>query len=492
MLSRDQHFEHFDVVIVGAGLSGIGAAHHLKEQCPDKSFVILESLPSFGGTWWTHRYPGTRSDSDLYTYGYRFKPWTGAPIAARDEILSYLGAVIDDDSLGQHIRYGHTVTQASWSSEEKRWTLRITRAEGGMVIVGASFLWMCQGYYRHGEGYTPQWSGLEKFSGRLVHPQSWPQDLNYRDKNVVVIGSGATAATLIPAIAGQCRHVTMLQRSPTFFFIGTNVNELADTLRELDIPDAWVHEIVRQKILLDFGIITQLALEYPELAREELLKPVREILGEDYDIDTHFNPRYKPWQQRIAMVPDGDLFRCIKDGEVTVVTDEIEAFNETGITLASGRILEADVIITATGFTMSVLGDIEITIDGAPLDVAKTITYRGLMLTGLPNLVQVFGYFRASWTLRVDLIGDFVCRLLRHMQDLGVSVVTPTLRPQDEGMTLVSWVNPEDFNPGYLMRTEAQLPQQGDREPWRNDMVYEVEKVALPAADLDDGALIFT
>jgi cation diffusion facilitator CzcD-associated flavoprotein CzcO len=488
---REDQGEHFDVVIVGAGISGVGAAHHLQEQCPDRSFVILESLESFGGTWWTHRYPGARSDSDLYTYGYRFKPWTGAPIASKDEILTYMADVIEDDSLEAHIRCGHTVTRATWSSDEKKWKLDVVRTTGEYVSVTADFLWMCQGYYRQSQGHTPEWLGLENFLGPVVHPQTWRSDLEYADKDVLVIGSGATAATLIPAIANQCRHVTMLQRSPTFFYIRTNVNEVADMLRQLDIPDEWVHEIVRQKIVLDAGIITQLALDYPELAREELLKPIREILGESYDIDTHFNPRYRPWQQRIAVVPDGDLFQCIRDGTVTVVTDEIDSFNETGVNLTSGKFVQADVVVTATGFNMNVLGDIEFIIDGSILDFAKTITYRGLMFTGLPNLVEVFGYYRSSWTLRVDLIGDFVCRLLNHMKDLGVGTVVPGLRAHDEDMALRPWVDPEEFNAGYLLRALEYLPQQGDKDPWRNALSYEVEKVDLPVADLDDGTLLF-
>ena len=489
----DQAIEHFDVLIVGAGISGLGAAHHLREQLPEKSFVILEAQPSFGGTWRTHRYPGTRSDSDLYTYGYRFKPWTGAPIAAKDEIVKYLAEVIEHDQLDDHIRYDHTITSASWSSDERRWTLSVSGTEGGGErTFSATFLWMCQGYYRHAQGHTPTWPGMETFEGRIVHPQTWPDDLDYAGKRVVVIGSGATAATLIPALAPECAHVTMLQRSPTFFFIRTNVNEVADMLRELDIPEEWTHEIVRQKILLDFGVITQLALDFPELAREELLRPIREILGDDYDVEKHFNPKYRPWQQRIAMVPDGDLFEGIKSGRASVVTDEIESFTASGILLTSGETLEADIIITATGFDMNVLGDIDFAIDDVELDFSKTITYRGMMFTGVPNLVEVFGYFRASWTLRVDLIGDFVCRLLGHLVEIGATVVTPQLRDDEASMTLIPWVDPENFNPGYLLRFLDQLPKQGDHQPWRHAQDYGVERDELPIADLDDGALRYT
>lgn len=485
--------EHFDVLIVGAGISGIGSAHHLREQCPEKSFVILETMPSFGGTWRTHRYPGARSDSDLYTYGYRFKPWTGAPIASKDEIMKYLGEVIESEQLEPYIRYEHTITNASWSSDDKCWTLRVKRADSDeLVEFTANFLWMCQGYYRHSVGHTPEFEGMDSFKGTIVHPQTWPEDFDYKDKNVVVIGSGATAATLIPAMAPDCSHITMLQRSPTFFIIGRNENEVADMLRGLDIPEEWIHEIVRRKLISDLGALNQIALEYPEFAREELLKPIREILGDDFDIDKHFNPRYRPWQQRIAFIPDGDLFHGIKSGKASVVTDEIVRFVENGILLKSGEVLEADIIITATGFDMNVLGDIDFEVDGTALDYSKTITYRGMMFTGVPNMIEVFGYFRASWTLRVDIIGDFVCRLLNHMSEIGRSVVTPRLRPQDEGMELRPWIDPEDFNPGYLTRSLSKLPKQGDHEPWQHSPNYQVEKLELAAADLDDGALQYS
>jgi cation diffusion facilitator CzcD-associated flavoprotein CzcO len=479
--------EHFDVLIVGAGISGVGAAYHLKEQCPGKSFVVLEGLESFGGTWLMHRYPGIRSDSDLYTFGYRFKPWTGPPIATADQILSYMGEVIDENDLGSHIRYAHTITSANWSNDENLWTLEGTRSDTGeSVHFTANFLWMCQGYYRHAEGYTPEWEGMEEFNGEIIHPQTWPEDPDLEGKNVVVIGSGATAATVIPAIAGECGHVTMLQRSPTYFIPGRNENELADQLRILEIDETWIHEITRRQILHDQAMLTRLAVEDPETVKQELLAGVREYLGPDYDIDKHFTPKYRPWRQRIAFVPDGDIFKGITSGKASVVTDEIERFSEKGIQLKSGQLLEADVIITATGFNLSILGDIEFAVDDKPVDFSEMITYRGMMFTGVPNLLWIFGYFRASWTLRVDLLGDFVCRLLNHMEEKGFEKVTPALRAEDKDMPLLSWMDPENFNPGYLMRSMHLLPKRGDKPEWQHTQDYWAEKVDIPAIDLDD------
>ncbi len=484
--------EHFDVLIVGAGISGVGGAYHLGQQCPGKRFVVLESQESFGGTWLTHRYPGIRSDSDLYTFGYRFKPWTGAPIATAEEILAYMGEVIEENDLGRHIRYGHRILSANWSSAENRWTIEAERGDTGERLrFTATFLWMCQGYYRHSEGYTPQWKGMDRFRGRIVHPQTWPKDLEYAGRKVVVIGSGATAATLVPAIAAECEHVTMLQRSPTYFITGRNANELADTLRELDIREDWIHEIVRRKILHDQAAFTRRSFTEPEAVKQDLLTGVRAYLGPDYDVDTHFTPRYRPWRQRIAFIPDGDLFRGIRGGKASVVTDEIETFTEQGIQLKSGKVLEADIIVTATGFNLNVLGDIAFSIDGEPLAFSETVTWRGTMFTGVPNMAWVFGYFRASWTLRADLIADFVCRLLNHMHARGATKVTPVLRAEDSGMALLPWVDPENFNPGYIMRGLHLLPRQGDRPPWQHSQDYWTEKDELPAADLDDGTLAF-
>jgi cation diffusion facilitator CzcD-associated flavoprotein CzcO len=487
-----QAVEHFDVLIVGAGISGVGSAYHLRTQLPGTSFVVLETQESFGGTWLTHRYPGIRSDSDLHTFGYRFKPWTSAPIATAAEIRAYMGEVIAENGLEKHIRYRHQISSANWSSATNRWTIEAVRTDSGEALTfTANFLWMCQGYYRHSEGYTPKWRGMESFAGRIVHPQRWPDDLDLSGKKVIVIGSGATAATLIPAIADSCEHVTMLQRSPTYFRTGRNAIELAETLRELQVKEEWIHEIVHRKILYDQDTFTRRSFSEPEVVRNELLGGIRAVLGADYDIEAHFSPSYRPWRQRIAFVPDADLFEDIKRGKASVVTDEIETFTKRGILLKSGKRLEADIIITATGFHLSVLGDIDFSIDGRPLDFARTVTYRGMMFTGVPNLVWVFGYFRASWTLRTDLVADFVCRLLAHMKRKGAKKVAPALRPQDRDMPLQSWIDPENFNPGYLMRDMHLLPKRGDKPEWQHTQDYWAEKDEFPAIDLEDKVFVY-
>ena len=484
--------EHFDVLIVGAGISGVGSAYHLTTQLPGTSFVILESQDSFGGTWLTHRYPGIRSDSDLHTFGYRFKPWVGPPIATAEEIKSYMGEVIAENDLARHIRYRHRIERASWSSATGRWTVEAVRIDSGEpATFTTNFLWMCQGYYRHSEGYTPEWKDMDAFRGRIVHPQLWPEDLELRDKKVIVIGSGATAATLIPAIADECAHVTMLQRSPTFFRVGRNAIELAETLRQLQVKEEWIHEIVRRKILFEQDAFTRRCLAEPEQVKTELIGQITAVLGPDYDVDTHFTPKYRPWRQRIAFVPDADLFQGIKSGKASVVTDEIDRFTARGIRLQSGNELGADIIVTATGFDLCVLGDIAFSIDGKPLDFADTVTYRGMMFTGVPNMAWVFGYFRASWTLRTDLVADFVCRLLAHMRKKGATTVTPALRPEDHNMLLLPWIDPENFNPGYMMRNMHLLPRRGDKPEWQHSQDYWAEKDQFPAIDLDDAAFVY-
>jgi cation diffusion facilitator CzcD-associated flavoprotein CzcO len=490
--AASQEVEHFDVLIVGAGISGVGSAYHLTKQCPSTSFVVLETQESFGGTWLTHKFPGIRSDSDLFTFGYRFKPWTGAPIATAEEILQYMGGVIEENDLARHIRYRHAISSARWSSLDNRWTIEGTHTDTGEAFrLTANFLWMCQGYYRHSEGYTPEWPGLADFKGRIVHPQTWPKDLDYEGKKVVVIGSGATAATLVPAIAEDVGHVTMLQRSPTFFRAARNADDLADTLRRLEVDENWIHEIVRRKILHDQDVFTRRSFEEPEKVKDELLAGVRAHLGPDFDVETHFTPTYRPWRQRIAFVPDGDLFQGIRSGKASVVTDEIARFTEKGILLKSGQELEADIIVTATGFHLNALGDIAFGIDGKPLDFSETVTYRGMMFTGVPNMAWVFGYFRASWTLRSDLVADFVCRLLNHMKVRQARHVEVALRPQDKDMKLLPWIDTDNFNPGYLMRGMHLLPRRGDKREWQHTQDYWREKNELPAIDLDDKAFVY-
>jgi len=491
-MAAAQAVEHFDVLIVGAGISGVGSAYHLTKQLPDTTFVVLEEQESYGGTWWTHKYPGIRSDSDLHTFGYSFKPWTGPPIATAAEIRAYMGEVIDENDLAKHIRYRHRINAANWSSESKLWTIEAVNQDSGEALTfTANFLWMCQGYYRHSEGYTPEWNGMEDYKGTIIHPQRWPEDIDTERKRIVVIGSGATAATLIPSIAGKCDHVTMLQRSPTYFRTGRNAIELAETLRQLQVNEEWIHEIVRRKILFDQDTFTRRSFTEPEVVKQELLGGLRAVLGPDYDIEKHFTPSYRPWRQRIAFVPDADLFLAIKSGKASVVTDEIDRFTGEGILLKSGETLKADIIVTATGFNLNVLGDIAFEIDGKPLDFAETVTYRGMMFTDIPNMAWVFGYFRASWTLRTDLVADFVCRMLSHMKQKGARKVVPALRPQEDNMPLHSWIDPENFNPGYLMRDMHRLPKRGDKPEWQHSQDYWAEKDEFPAIDLDDAAFVY-
>ena len=484
--------EHVDVLIVGAGISGLDAAHHLRERLPGRSFVILDTMETYGGTWHTHRYPGVRSDSDLYTFGYKWKPWSGPPIATAEEIQAYLAEVIRDDGLDPHIRFRHKVISADWSDDERQWHVTVERLdEGDIAEFTAGFVWMCQGYYRHDKGYTPDWTGFGDYQGTVVHPQHWPDDLDYAGKQVLVIGSGATAATLVPAMAATTGHITVLQRSPTYFWSAPNSNELADTLRELDVDPAWIHEIVRRKLLLEQETITRLAFDEPEFLATELINGVAALLPEGYDVATHFTPKYLPWRQRLALVPDGDMFKGISDGLVTMVTDEIDTFTPTGVRTKSGQQLDADIVITATGFDLCMLGDVDVTVNGDKIDFADTVTYRGMMFTGVPNLSWVFGYFRASWTLRADLISDLMCRLFEHMDGLGATVVTPQLRPEDADMALGAWVDEDSFNPGYLVRGQHLMPRRGNKPEWQHTQDYWNERNVLPAADLDDGCLIF-
>ena len=481
---------HVDVLIVGAGVSGIGVAHHVRDRFPTRRFVILDAQENRGGTWWTHRYPGVRSDSDLFTYGYRFKPWRGPSIAAGEEILHYLDEVIADDGLSPHIRYGtgsrprlvHRGPPVDRGGHPGR-----HRAAGAVhrrLPVDVS------GCYDH-DALRPLWEGMDRFQGVLVHPQKWPDDLDLVGKRVVVIGSGSTASTLIPAIAEKAAHVTMLQRSPTYFIARPTTHELAVTLRALDIPEDWTHEILRRAYIAQVSTLARMTFDAPDELHTFLIESMRPLLPEGFDIDKHFTPRYRPWQQRLALVPDGDLFAALRAGTASIVTDTIETFTEHGIRVSSGEEIPADVVVTATGFTLSVFGDVAFTVDGEPVDFTDRVTWRGIMISGVPNMAYVFGYFRHSWTLRVDLVADLVCRLLAHMQERGATVVVPTLRATEADMARRPWCDPENFNAGYVMRSQHILFRQGDREPWTHMLEYEQERESLPKADLDDGTLVY-
>lgn len=483
--------ERFDVVIVGAGISGIGCAYLLRQHCPELSFVILDALPSHGGTWLIHKYPGARSDSDLFTFGYQFKPWTGKPIALRGEILDYLSSVIEDAHLAPHMRFGHKVRSAAWSSRSHSWRLDVAvedeaSAEKRAMQIEAGFLWMCQGYYRHDKGYTPQWPGLERFKGEVIHPQHWPDKADLSQKRVVVIGSGATAATLIPSLADTCAHVTMLQRTPTFFAAARNEDALAQELRKLQVDEAWIHEIMRRKVVRDRADLITRARTQPDKLKAQLIAGVKACLPEGFDVERHFTPPYKPLQQRVAFVPDGDLFQAIKHGKASVVTDQIAAIDETGIQLQSGGRLDCDVIVTATGFELSVMGDIPFSIDGQAVNFAEKVTYRGIMFEGVPNMAWVYGYGRYSWTLRAELVGIFVCNLLNHMRAHGTKSVAAQLRPCDAGMPVQPWVDTEDLNPGYLLRALHRMPKRGDKPEWQHSQDYLYERDVLPTIDLTD------
>ena len=484
---------HVDFLIVGAGVSGIGVASHMRDQFPDRTLLILDAQDDRGGTWWTHRYPGVRSDSDLFTYGYRFKPWRGPSIAAGEEILSYLDEVIDEHGLKELIRYRHRVVAASWSTDERRWHVEAVRNDTGQRLrLTSRFLWMCQGYYNHDQPYRPQWPGFERFTGVVVHPQRWPQELDLVGKRVVVIGSGATAATLVPALAKEAEHVTMLQRSPSYFYAPPTTHELAVTLRALDTPEEWTHEILRRQYISQYHWLARTSLEAPDELHTFLIDSIRPLLPDGFDVDKHFTPRYRPWQQRIAVVPDGDLFAALREGKVSIVTDEIDTFTEHGVRVGSGELLPADVVVTATGFNLSVFGDVAFTVDGEPVDFTSRVTWRGVMISGVPNMAYVFGYFRHSWTLRVDLISDLIGRLLEKMRNDGTTTVVPSFRPQDLDMEIRPWSDPGNFGPGYVTRSQDRMFRQGDREPWVHMLEHDEESESLPKVDLDDGTLIYT
>ena len=486
---------HVDVVVIGAGISGIGAAYHLRTMCPDRSFAILEGRGDIGGTWDLFRYPGVRSDSDMHTLGYSFKPWTAErSIADGPSIMEYLRETVAENDIARHIRFGHRVVRAEWDSSTSTWDLTVERsdadsaASAGTVHLTCGFVFVCAGYYSYRAGHTPEFPGRERFGGRIVHPQEWPDDLDHSGRRVVVIGSGATAMTLVPAMADTAAHVTMLQRSPTYVVSRPDSDRIANALRRV-LPARLAYRITRLKNTTMQQLVYRKTRTDPDTVRRKLLDGVRAGVGPDVDVDRHFTPTYDPWDQRLCLIPNGDLFRAIRSGCASVVTDTIETFTETGLALASGEHLEAEIIITATGLELVNLGEIEVAVDGVPVDFADTFTYRGLAYSDVPNLVSTFGYINASWTLRADLTSSFVCRLLQHMRATGTDRVTPRLRPGEERMERRPWI--EDFSAGYMQRMMPLLPKQGDREPWTNPQRLSADRKALLKAPLDDGVLIF-
>ncbi len=484
---------HFDVLIVGAGISGIGSAYHLQTQCPGKTYAIIESKDNFGGTWDTHKYPGVRSDSDLYTFGYRFKPWIGNPIATRAEILKYMGEVISENGIDRHIRFGHRVTRSSWSSADNIWTVEtVEGASGETRRFTCNFLWMCQGYYDHDRPHLPAWPGTGDYQGKLVHAMQWDPATDVTGKRIIVIGSGATAATVVPAVAQDCAHVTQLQRRPIWYIPNPNENELATALRAGKVDEETIHRVVRTKVNYDFELLTQRCLTEPDVVKAELLAAAEELLGPAFaETAPHITPDYRPWQQRAAFLPDGDMFTAIREGKASIVTDQIDHFTATGIMTKSDTHLEADIIIAATGFNLSVLGNIPFDVDGKAVDWADTVNYRGMMFTGVPNLAWVMGYFRASWTLRVDLLGDFVCNLLHKMDAKGTKRVDVVLRPEDLNMPILPWIEDDNFNPAYLMRDLHKMPKRGDKPEWRHNQHYWQEREELPLIDLEGAEFIY-
>jgi cation diffusion facilitator CzcD-associated flavoprotein CzcO len=479
--------EHVDVLVVGAGISGIGAGYHLQTLCPDRSYAIFEARDAIGGTWDLFRYPGVRSDSDMYTLGFSFRPWKEAKaIADGPSILAYLRDTAAAFGIDRRVRYGRRVTHAAWDSSRSLWTVDYEEGNErtpGQITCG--FLFMCAGYYNYAEGYRPAFPAEERFVGRIVHPQAWPEDLDYAGKQVVVIGSGATAVTLVPEMARSAAKVTMLQRSPTYVVSRPAEDAFANRLRKW-LPAKLAYDIVRWRNVLAQMYFFNFTRKRPALVKKQLIDMVRAELGPDYDVATHFTPRYNPWDQRLCLVPDADLFEAIRNGSAAVVTDQVEAFEPGGIRLKSGQSLPADVIVTATGLDMQLMGGLDVEVDGAPIELAKTFSYKAMMYSGVPNLASTFGYTNASWTLKADLTAEYVCRLLNHMARRGFSECRPV---NEEDLEPAPWL---DFTSGYVTRALDRFPRQGPRAPWRVYQNYALDLMAFRYGAVEDGVMRFS
>ena len=480
------HIESIDVLIIGAGLSGIGGACHLRRSSPDRSFMILESREASGGTWDLFRYPGIRSDSDMYTFGYGFKPWSDkSSIADGHKILSYIREAAAEYDVEQHIRYQHKVVSASWSSTQSRWLVTAERGDTGeQATISCQFIFSCSGYYDYDQGYTPEFAGIDNFKGQVIHAQHWPEQLDYQGKRVVVIGSGATAVTLVPAMSQDTASLVMLQRTPTYIASVPKEQPLAETLRKW-LPDSWVFRLIRWKQVLFQIYLYQLSRRNPQRLRKYLLGLVRKEMGPDYDVDTHFTPDYNPWDQRLCGVPDGDLFTAIRENRAEVVTDHIDQFNKEGIHLKSGKQLDADIVVLATGLNLKFAGGVQYSVDGKVLDFAEHFIFRGMMFSGLPNMAFTVGYTNSSWTLKADLTGQYVSRLLNKMARHSYTAVTPRLTGEVEEMPLL------DFDAGYVLRSRESFPKQGNRLPWKNYQNYIRDFIGLRLGRQNDDELEF-
>ena len=479
--------EHVDVLIVGAGISGIGAAYHLQEKCPGRSYAILEARERLGGTWDLFRYPGIRSDSDMATLGYRFRPWTDSvTLADGPAILRYVGETARENGIDRRIHFGHKVVRADWSSADARWTVTAERVDDGATIeISCGFLFACSGYYRYDEGYTPEFAGTERFGGRIVHPQHWPEDLDYAGKRVVVIGSGATAVTLVPAMAEDAAHVTMLQRSPTYIVPIPAKDPLATLLSFL--PARARYPIVRWKNVALQALSYRFSRRWPDSMRRMIRRATLRHVPQGYDVDTHFKPRYDPWDQRLCVVPDADLFEAIGAGRASIVTDVIETFTENGLKLVSGEELEADIVVTATGLNLLLFGGVEMAVDGREIRLPDTMAYKGMMLSDVPNFAFAIGYTNASWTLKVDLTAEYVCRVLNHMERTGARVAVP--RNDDPSVTTEPLL---DFQAGYVLRSLDQFPKQGSKPPWKLRQNYPRDVLTLRYGSVEDVGMAFS
>jgi cation diffusion facilitator CzcD-associated flavoprotein CzcO len=480
--------EHLDVLIIGAGISGIAAARHLTRSCPGRSYTILEARSASGGTWDLYRYPGVRSDSDIHTLGFAFKPWKGKrSLPDGDSILAYVREAAEESGIDRRIRFHHRVVGLEWSSEESRWEVEVERTDSGETVrLTAGFVWSCSGYFAYDDGYLPDFEGTERFTGRIAHPHRWPEDLEYAGKRVVVIGSGATAVSLVPALAEKAEHVTMLQRSPSYLFPVPGVDPLGRALRRF-LPPRAAYSVMRWKDILTGSFVFWFCRRFPELAKRVIRQAAERSLPADFDFDKHLSPRYNPWEQRPCALRDGDLYEAISDGRVEIVTDTIETFTESGLRLGSGAELEADVIVTATGFNLQYLGGVRPVVDGEEVDIANVLTYKGMMASGVPNLAFTVGYTNASWTLKVELTCAFVCRLLNHMDANGLAEAVPVVDdPTIQREPII------DFSSGYVQRSLDRLPKQGSREPWRLHQNYLLDSRMIRRGPIEDGALRFT